>query len=136
MEENSLTRLYKAQATLQEAQEALNTAEKAHTEALKAFKQEAVGLLGESVKTSPTQPQEDMSNPFNWRVGDLIECVNTDVHCNGRPRPAWEEGTIGNIYQLQADGIDRDEDVDIVDDDGEQGCPSYKCFKWHSRPSA
>jgi len=75
-----------------------------------------------------------MSNPLNWKEGDLIECINTDVHCNGRAREAWAAGTVGNTYQLQADGIDRDEDVDIVDDNGGQGCPSYKCFKWHSRP--
>ena len=135
MEENSLTRLYKAQSDLQAAQEALNTAEKAHTEALKAFRKEAVGLLGENFKTPSVSVQEDMSDPMNWMKGDLIECINTDVHCNGRPRPDWAEGTVGNTYQLLADGIDRDGDVDIVDDNGGQGCPSYKCFKWHSRPS-
>lgn len=82
---NTLTKLRKAQEDLLQAEqnytnayETLNTAEKAHTEALEAFREEAVGLLGESLKTPSASSQEDRDNPLNWEVGDVVVLVSDE----------------------------------------------------------
>ncbi len=72
---------------------------------------------------------EDMSNPRNWKAGDVVECV--------RDRPSL---TLGNCYSLMLTesgyACDEDEDVLVIDDDGDDIHFDVRCFNWVARPKS
>ena len=68
------------------------------------------------------EPKKDMSDPANWRAGDLITSLEerTDI-------------TKGKQYVF--DGIDEDGDYSILkDDDGDYRYLNAGNAEWHSRP--
>lgn len=75
------------------------------------------------------QPEEDMTNPENWKAGDVVECV--------RQHP---ELTAGRDYQLlvtyAGDAYDGDGDVRVLDDGGDKTHYDASFFRWLRRPSA
>lgn len=90
---------------------------------------ELVGKLageGLALVEVAVQPVEDMSDPANWRKGDLVEC------CTDRWQGIYECGDQYEVIQASP--------LCIADDCG--GADSYcfiseenaKHFKWHSRP--
>lgn len=128
MTDNTLAKLRKAQETLLQAEqnytnahETLNTAEKAHTEALEAFRKEAVGLLGDSFKTSLTQPQGDMRDIKNWEKGDLLLCIKADSE---------KDITKGNLYTYENESSLFKGYARVVNDEGREiGYPVGHCLK-------
>lgn len=75
------------------------------------------------------EPQDDMSDPQNWREGDVVECIKTE----------WftiEEFTLGHFYTISRIlyGYDGHGFVDIDDDHGDKmGVPADH-FRFHHRP--
>jgi len=73
-----------------------------------------------------TEPDEDMTDWRNWKVGDLVECVKEIRSTTGI--------SVGSIYTLTGvsrDSIEFDDDEDDWRDRGDTDN-----FKFHSRPSA
>lgn len=68
---------------------------------------------------------EDMSNPSNWKPGDLIECLKS---CSG-------EFTGGELYTYS--GKSEYGSCGVVKDDKGSNTNGwlYENFKWHSRPN-
>lgn len=75
------------------------------------------------------KPKEDMSNPKNWRKGDLVECISLK---KTRKVCAPEGINIGKTYPLRFDGVDSDGCValELLNTYGEPGIH----YKWNSRP--
>lgn len=78
------------------------------------------------------EPVEDMSDPANWREGDVLECVN-------REWITFENFAIGSLYTLLRNDGEEDGDqhhwLKVKDGDGDyMGVPASE-FKWHSRPT-
>lgn len=73
------------------------------------------------------QPTEDMTDPGNWKAGDVVECVQDRISL-----------TAGVQYKLRLteSGIayGEDGDVRIIDDDGDEIHYDARNFKWISRP--
>lgn len=67
-------------------------------------------------------PVEDMSDPANWRKGDIVKCVGPTKHC-----------TKGKEYSLRKSCIDRK--AFVTDDDGDSGCPPASSFEFVRRPT-
>lgn len=69
------------------------------------------------------EPVEDMSDPANWKAGDLLECI----FC---PGPQYTEGKLYSFLYLSDWGSAR-----TIDDDGDENGIMPRQFKWHSRPT-
>ena len=69
-------------------------------------------------------PVEDMSDPFNWKPGDLIECLENSGGY-----------TAGSLYTIKHLDFSRSGVSTVVDDKGSTGNGwGFRSFKWHSRP--
>lgn len=67
---------------------------------------------------------DDMTNPANWRAGDLVECVKL------QPPTATK---VGGLYRLiSVSGIA----PTIIDEEGDSQLLGCKTFRFHSRQSA
>jgi hypothetical protein len=62
----------------------------------------------------------NMSNPNNWRVGDLIECINAE-------RLKLVQGQLYTIKKIKSFGI--------CVDTNRHGIYFVHRFRWHSRPA-
>lgn len=107
-----------------EAREALQEAEGVFQLALDAANAE----LGEGFeileRESQPHPVEDMSNPANWRKGDVVECISGDCSYI----------TLGNAYLLKS-SVDENGYVWIKNDDGDGAEYDARCFLFHHRPA-
>ena len=72
------------------------------------------------------QPVEDMSDPANWRKGDLITFVSG---------PKGSVFTIGKQYVFEELCGDGSACV-LADDEGDENGWFVEYFKWHSRPAS
>jgi len=85
--------------------------------------------LMDGVEERHGAPVEDMGNPENWKVGDLLECIDEKGHgCSVYKR--------FNKYPINEK---RESVVRLTDEDGDPqyiNTDCYKKFKWHSRPTA
>ena len=73
------------------------------------------------------QPGEDMTNPANWKAGDVVECIMGRSGLTKGVRYALRPTIYGAIY-------DEDEDVCVIDDVGDNSHYHANRFKWISRP--
>lgn len=104
-----------------EARESLQEAEREFQSALDAANAE----LGEGFEIRErTEPEEDMTDPENWRVGDVLECVKPAVGL-----------TMGGMYTLEIDP--NDGELSFRDDAGDwRVTPSPSgSVKFHHRPA-
>lgn len=113
----------------------LKAEEARHCAAMEALDTERAELVGKLKAeglapceryTEPVtvEPECDMSNPDNWRAGDVVECL--DNHRN--------QFTRGGHYRLMVDS--KEGRVKLKEDDqGEENGWNAKNFKWHSRPT-
>lgn len=80
--------------------------------------------MGFDFHEAPKEPQEDMSDPKNWRAGDLVQCVYTDGMTDMTKGKNYE---INDIYGIC---------ISLVDDAGDVATRSADSrFKFHSRPT-
>lgn len=116
----SLLKLAKEYA--EKAAESQRKSEELYEEADKMYK-ELRGVAEEQVV------EEDMSDPANWRVGDVVEFKGESIHM-----------TKGDYYHLReykhGEAVDNWGDVKVIDDEGDVRVMfSAYDFKWLSRPS-
>lgn len=102
---------------------ALHEAREAYHDALARVRRE----LGEGytlVENAPfePEPQLDMSDPANWQVGDVLECVEDCI---------WV--TVGRLYTMTGKGFSGVPLFD--DDDGDEMFLSPSRFRFHHRPT-
>jgi hypothetical protein len=77
---------------------------------------------------APLKSKEDMSDPDNWRAGDIVECVQgSPRHTKGFHYEVTEWDT-GHVVSNQGE-------LSIIDNDGDDWWAPVDNFKWHSRPS-
>lgn len=111
--------------TLKQARQARDEAEKAYQEAL----EEAREYLGEGfmlaeVGVDWAAPDEDMTDPANWRDGDVLTCIDDGGH-------GWyTEGKQYAIVRIDVDGWPV-----MRDDDGDQSALAPSRMKFHHRPT-
>lgn len=116
----SLLKLAKEYA--EEAAESQRKSEELYDKADKMYK-ELRGSAGEQVV------EEDMTDPKNWRAGDIVEFQGGSIHM-----------TTGGHYHLReykhGAAVDDCGDVKVIDDEGDVRVMfSAYDFKWLSRPS-
>lgn len=80
--------------------------------------------MGFDFYDEPKETQEDMSDPKNWRVGDLVQCVSTRLML---------DMTKGKNYEINdIDGIC----ISLIDDAGDVATREADTrFRFHSRPT-
>ena len=72
------------------------------------------------------QPVGDMSDPKNWKDGDLIECLDNSVGYSA-----------GSLYTIRHLDFSRSVVSTVVDDKGiKSNGWLFRNFKWHSRPAS
>lgn len=111
--------------TLKQARQARDEAEKAYQEALEAVRH-AMGdefHLTDVGTDGPLVKGEDMSDPANWREGDVVECINDEPrYCH-----------VGGLY-IVSRGAEHQSLSIKADDDGDPGTPPLSSFRFHHRP--
>jgi len=110
--------------TLKQARQARDEAEKAYQEALEEAREylgEGFGLLE---RATADEAGEDMSDPANWRDGDVLTCIDDGGH-------GWyTEGKQYAIVRIDVDGWPV-----MRDDDGDQSALAPSRMKFHHRPT-
>ena len=72
------------------------------------------------------QPTGDMNDPANWKVGDIVECIDSEA--TGEPCYFTE----GKQYQLSEK--DGSTSYRYVDDEGDDMWAENEAFRFVSRP--
>jgi hypothetical protein len=73
------------------------------------------------------EPVEDMTDPANWKAGDVVECIKS--------RAALTKGRAYTLTPtMSGKAHDGDGDVRVRDDDGARIHYSSTHFRWVSRP--
>lgn len=108
--------------SLKMADKALLEAQKAYEKALNDVRQE----LGDGwVVERKERVVEDMTDPANWKPGDLIECLDNSI---GGGFTEGKRYTYSGVTEYGSCGV-------MEDDVGDSNGWSYEYFKWHSRPN-
>lgn len=116
--------------TLHHALQRKREAEAEYQAALEAVREKLGSefVLTESASgiTPATQEDmaDDMTDPANWRRGDIVECVDTAGH-------RWV--TEGKKYTIE--GMSSCGWIEIRDDDGDMPSMSTCRFRFHRRPT-
>lgn len=96
---------------------------KAATEARDAERADLVAKLKAEGLALVQAQQEDMSNPANWKAGDMVECLCTTEE------PEFTAGKLYEIDYMESNWCN------VIDDVGDENALHPSFFKWHSRPS-
>jgi hypothetical protein len=76
----------------------------------------------------PEEHTEDMTDPANWKVGDVVECITASIGFGGR-----ESFVMGNKYNVSRNYGGALLDL-AADEYGEANGLAAKNFRWISRP--
>ncbi len=71
------------------------------------------------------EPEEDLTDPANWREGDIIRYDADDRLFL----------TSGSQYVVQSSNLDSDGDVEVLDDDGDTTFAETSNCTWVRRPT-
>lgn len=83
------------------------------------------------VATENDQPTKDMTNPKNWKAGDVVECViGARLFTEGKEYALTAWPSTGKPFMR------RSGNVSLIDDVGDDYFAPASCFRWLRRPSA
>lgn len=71
--------------------------------------------------------KEDMSDPDNWRAGDIVECM-VDFE-------SYTEGCKYEVAEWSSGSVRHYSDLSLVGNDGDVWWAPTEYFSFHSRPS-
>jgi len=110
--------------TLLAARKARDEAEQAYQAALEVVRNELPGyVLTEVGNDAPQVDGEDMTDPANWRAGDVVECVEPGCDL-----------TVGKLYTVKK--VLSSTDIRLVcDDNDDYPIRMPQKFRFHHRPA-
>ncbi len=76
----------------------------------------------------PPSDKEDMTDPANWRAGDIVECM-VDLG-------SYKKGCKYEVTEWSSGSVMHNDDLSLIDNDGADWWAPVKYFSFHSRKGA
>lgn len=123
---------------IREIERYIDGQEKAHRMLMDAANEERASLVAklkaegfaliqsDEPNSKAESAQQDMSDPANWRVGDLVKSVNDEA----------DDILIGGVYVLYEDPDVNQGDLYLVDRTGDKRNRCIDDYEFHSRPAS